>query len=121
MIGLDARSIQVDGVDTVDVADGDLQALRSRRSWCRHPIPTATGNQWAFALSDLGLSSAWMVGVAKSKPSDQVRIGLIGRDTALVATDPLLIRVAGNAGADASGKPLVDVSTVHAHAQGMPT
>ena len=108
--------IDVDGV-SLTVADDDPRLPAPAPA----PIPTATGNQWAFALSDLGLSSSWMAGVAKSKPSDQVRIGLIARDTPLVASDPLLIRVAGNAGADASGKPLVDVPTVHAHAQGMPT
>ena len=114
-----SQTIMRDGV-AVEVPDNDPDAQPPYVA-PPAPIPTATGNQWAFALSDLRLSSAWMAGVAKSKPSDQVRIGLIARDTALVATDPLLIRVAGNAGSDASGKPLVDVPTVHAHAQGMPT
>ncbi|WCS27215.1 hypothetical protein LOK46_10480 [Methylobacterium sp. NMS14P] len=80
-----------------------------------------TGNQFFFALGDLGLADAWLGGVARSKGKDRNRVGLISRDTPLVASDPLLVRVAANAGADASGKALIDVPAVFAKAQTEPT
>lgn len=86
-----------------------------------NPPPTVTGNQWAFALGDLGLAAAWRAGVAKSKDKDQIRTDLIARDTPLVATDPLLIRVAANAGADANGVALIDVAAVFEKALTEPT
>lgn len=116
---------------TVSVTAEVYAAAQGRIGLCRYadgvltshaPVPaialspTITGNQWAFALGSLGLSAAWRAGTARSKDKDQIRIGLIARDTPLAATDPLLIRVAANAGTDASGVALIDVPVVFAKA-----
>lgn len=69
---------------------------------------TVTGDQWAIAAHDLGLARALLDAVAAAKPSDRHRYGLIARDTALSADDPLLARIcAGSA---------VDVAAVFARA-----
>lgn len=84
------------------------------------PPPTVTGNQWFFALGDLGLAALWRKAVAASKDKDQNRVNLIARDTPLLADDPLLARVCALAGSSADGTPAIDPALVFGRARTEP-